>query len=182
MKSFLAFSPYEPDENDELAQRIRAFLPYARFISDVQGNDWYACQKAFSDETIKIAWDEQGVIRFIHPDASCLFPVGLSVAEVSPEDMPEGADCDGQWIFDGQSIKRREVTGTEKAAIAEAQRAELMALATEQIAPLQDAEDIGDATPDETAALLAWKKYRIALNRLDVTAENINWPVAPVTK
>ena len=182
MKIFIGFSLYEPDENDELAQRIKVFLPCARFLSDVQGNDWYACQNEFSDETIKIAWDEQGVIRFIHPDASCLFPVGLSVAEFRPEDIPEEAAADGQWIYDGQNIKRREVTDREKAAIAEAKRNELMTLATQQIMPLQDAEDTGDATPDEAAALLAWKRYRIALNRLDVTAANIVWPVAPATK
>lgn len=54
-----------------------------------------------------------------------------------------------------------------------------MALATAQIAPLQDATDLGDATADEAAALTVWKQYRVALNRLDLTPLAVAWPAQP---
>ena len=56
----------------------------------------------------------------------------------------------------------------------------LMAKANAAIAPLQDAVDIDDATEAERASLTAWKKYRIALNRLDLSAApDIAWPAYP---
>ncbi|MEG0279651.1 MAG: tail fiber assembly protein, partial [Morganella sp. (in: enterobacteria)] len=63
---------------------------------------------------------------------------------------------------------------------AEAKKQRLMAEATVSMAPLQDADDIGEATDEELAQLKAWKKYRVALNRVDTsTAPNIDWPVKP---
>lgn len=48
-----------------------------------------------------------------------------------------------------------------------------------RIAPLQDAVDIGVATEAEVSALLAWKRYRVVLNRLDMQVEQIEWPEIP---
>ena len=46
--------------------------------------------------------------------------------------------------------------------------------------PLQDADDLGIASEAEKAALLAWKKYRVLLNRIDVEhADKITWPEVP---
>lgn len=52
-------------------------------------------------------------------------------------------------------------------------------MATEKIAPLQDAVDLGEATDDEKARLLAWKKYRVQVNRVDTV--NPVWPDVPVS-
>ncbi|SUC46993.1 Caudovirales tail fibre assembly protein [Providencia stuartii] len=63
---------------------------------------------------------------------------------------------------------------------AEQQKQLLLAEANNAIAPLQDAIDLGMATEAETAALQAWKKYRVLLNRVDTsTAPNIDWPEKP---
>ncbi|EFI5421790.1 tail fiber assembly protein [Escherichia coli] len=57
----------------------------------------------------------------------------------------------------------------------------LMQVASEHIAPLQDAVDLEIATEEETLLLEAWKKYRVLLNRVDTsTAQDIEWPVAPI--
>lgn len=48
-----------------------------------------------------------------------------------------------------------------------------------RIAPLQDAVDTDIATEDETSLLLQWKRYRVALNRLDVNASDFEWPEEP---
>lgn len=51
------------------------------------------------------------------------------------------------------------------------------------IAPLQDAVDLEDATDGEVAALKDWKRYRLALNRLQSQPgwpTDIDWPAPPV--
>ena len=48
-----------------------------------------------------------------------------------------------------------------------------------QVAPLQDAADLGVATDDEATHLKLWKEYRIALSRVDLTQESPAWPSAP---
>lgn len=71
-------------------------------------------------------------------------------------------------------------TNEQLVAAADNQKAELIAVASEAIVPLQDAVDIGIATDDESARLLAWKKYRVLLNRIDTSiAPDIEWPTTP---
>ncbi|MCA6222972.1 tail fiber assembly protein [Photorhabdus antumapuensis] len=60
------------------------------------------------------------------------------------------------------------------------QKQQLIAEATNQIAPLQDAMDLNMANDEEKAQLVTWKKYQISLSRIDVTlAPDINWPGKP---
>ena len=79
-----------------------------------------------------------------------------------------------KWVTDTIAKKESDI------ASAEAQRQYLLSEATAIIAPLQDAVDFEDATPEEEKALKAWRKYRIQLSRIDTsTAPNIDWPVKP---
>ena len=58
----------------------------------------------------------------------------------------------------------------------------LLAMATLRIAPLQDAVDLDDTTAAETAALKAWKQYRVALSRIEQQAgfpAAVEWPQLP---
>ncbi|MEK9495060.1 tail fiber assembly protein [Photorhabdus sp. P32] len=55
----------------------------------------------------------------------------------------------------------------------------LLNRASIKMAPLQDAIDLDIATDNEITMLTAWKKYRVALNRMDTTAQNIKWPEPP---
>ncbi|BDH45772.1 tail fiber protein [Salmonella enterica subsp. enterica serovar Choleraesuis] len=74
-------------------------------------------------------------------------------------------------------------TPEEARTLAAAVKSSLLARATAAIAPLQDAADLDMATDDEQAQILAWKKYRVLLNRVDTsTAPDIEWPAAPGTK
>lgn len=53
-------------------------------------------------------------------------------------------------------------------------------IARRVIAPLEDAVDIGIATDAELEKLDKWKRYRIALSRVDVTkTADIEWPTRP---
>ncbi|MBX8880237.1 tail fiber assembly protein [Enterobacter ludwigii] len=64
---------------------------------------------------------------------------------------------------------------------AKVQQSALMNAATDAIAPLQDAVDLDEATEEELLLLKEWKKYRVTLNRLDLSsAPEINWPDMPL--
>lgn len=63
-----------------------------------------------------------------------------------------------------------------------ARRDELLTVATLRLAPLQDAVDEESATDDEVLRLKQWKKYRIALNRIEQQENypiHIDWPSLP---
>ena len=55
-----------------------------------------------------------------------------------------------------------------------------MNAAGDAIAPKHDALDLDEATEEELLLLKEWKKYRVSLNRLDLsTAPDIEWPEKP---
>jgi len=70
-------------------------------------------------------------------------------------------------------------SAAEIQAMNAATRDSLLATATARIAPLQDAEDLGVSTSQEQAALLAWKKYRVDVNRVVLSEHNPAWPALP---
>lgn len=71
-------------------------------------------------------------------------------------------------------------TADELIRQAEDKRSRLRAEADTIIQPLQDANDLGIATDDEASQLIAWKKYRVILMRVNTEdAENIIWPEQP---
>ncbi|WP_425267890.1 tail fiber assembly protein [Enterobacter hormaechei] len=77
-------------------------------------------------------------------------------------------------------IDQPDYTPEELVAQAESKKLRLMQMANAEIAPLQDAVDLGIATTKETVALTEWKKYRVLLNRVDTSkAPDINWPEPP---
>lgn len=55
----------------------------------------------------------------------------------------------------------------------------LIAIAGARIAPLQDAVDLDIANDKERALLALWKRHRVDLNRLDLSASPVVWPEMP---
>ncbi|EPX3666027.1 tail fiber assembly protein [Citrobacter koseri] len=149
------------------------------FISD-DGRDWYESQPDFQPDTLKVAYDKSGVICCISKDVSSIYPRDFSVVEV--EITPENQDVDimGGWVFKDGKIQPRQYSQNELVEQAEAKKAELLSAAAAAIAPLQDAVDIGEATEEESALLLEWRKYRVLLNRIKpADAPDIAWPEVP---
>ncbi len=78
------------------------------------------------------------------------------------------------WIKDSEAEKNAMIEAAQNYRDTQFQ------LATVSMAPLQDAVDLDMATEEEQAELLAWKKYRVLLNRVDVSdAPEIEWPAPP---
>lgn len=90
---------------------------------------------------------------------------------------PEGqfVKWDGKkWVHDTEAEKTALIT------LLTQQKDSLLTFATSKIGPLQDAVDLGIATDAETALLLAWKKYRVLINRIKPDdASDISWPEQP---
>ncbi|HGP2683861.1 TPA: tail fiber assembly protein [Salmonella enterica] len=97
-------------------------------------------------------------------------PLPENVTSVSPDG--EYQKWDGKaWVKDEAAetaARLREAEGT---------KSRLLQMASEKIAPLQDAVDLGLATDDEKARLLAWRKYRVQVNRVDTS--DPDWPEKP---
>ncbi|EET5326201.1 tail fiber assembly protein, partial [Escherichia coli] len=64
------------------------------------------------------------------------------------------------WVKDTEAEKLFRIREAEET------KNSLMQVASEHIAPLQDAVDLEIATEKETLLLEAWKKYRVLLNRV----------------
>ncbi|ECI0413572.1 tail fiber assembly protein [Salmonella enterica subsp. salamae] len=100
-----------------------------------------------------------------------LGPLPENVTSVSPDG--EYQKWDGKaWVKDEAAETAAQLRQAEET------KNRLLQMATEKIAPLQDAVDLGEATDDEKARLLAWKKYRVQVNRVDTV--NPVWPEQPV--
>lgn len=64
--------------------------------------------------------------------------------------------------------------------IDEMKKSSFMEEASKKIEPLQDAEDLQIATESESKMLLAWKKYRVMVNRIIPDGISIiEWPEKP---
>lgn len=102
-------------------------------------------------------------------------------------ELDENSPVAQGWAYENGEFSAPGLTEEQEKEIKERKTAEniatrsyLLSLATENISPLQDAVDLDEATEEEKALLLAWKKYRIAVNRIDAnTADDIDWPEQP---
>ncbi|EHO7207587.1 tail fiber assembly protein, partial [Salmonella enterica subsp. enterica serovar Soerenga] len=82
IKKFIPYTP-EPEE---------ALFPGGAHLKSEDGQDWYKCQKLFSEDTLKITYDDNDVITCITRDISGLWPAGQSVAELPDTDENRRAD------------------------------------------------------------------------------------------
>jgi hypothetical protein len=107
------------------------------------------------------------------------------LVEVSPEDFALFMDSPnhGKMIVPGDDGYPALVTmpgqSHEEQSMANnsAERDSRLSLAAIRIAPLQDAVDLGKASKQDSDLLLAWKTYRIDVNRTDL--KNPSWPSVP---
>ncbi|MDX7506462.1 tail fiber assembly protein [Citrobacter freundii] len=168
---------YTPDDKE--SQLLIKEYNVEFLISD-DGRDWYESQGSFSSDTLKIAYDEAGIIRSISNDVSSIYPRGFSVVEVDITKANKSVDIFGGWVFDNGEIKPRQYSQEELRAQAEAKKSELLSVAASAIAPLQDAVDEGMATAEEITMLSEWRQYRVNVRRVDTS--NPKWPPRPDIK
>ncbi|HCX00647.1 MAG TPA: phage tail protein [Pantoea sp.] len=108
----------------------------------------------------------------------------FNITENEWSDLLEG-QASGKAITCGPDhlpclIEQPAPTVEELVNLAEGNRSKFRAEADAAIQPLQDAADLGIATEGEASQLIAWKKYRVMLIRVNTQEpENITWPEQP---
>lgn len=168
-------------------KNLKKYTPDELFLGDNvvylqcdNGHDWYIAQKSFSADTVKLAYDHNGVICAMDNNVSMLWPIGLSVVELEVVEISPACQANGEWVYNGKKVIPRVYSTEEMNARAMAEQSARIAVAANVIAPLQDAVDLDMATDAEKARLVEWKKYRVRVSRLDFAAvSDIEWPTAP---
>ena len=166
MITFKKFSTYIPEYA----------LFDAIYLQSEDGLDWYYHRNRFQEDTFKICFDDQGVIRMFERNAQLLWPDGLSVAEISNEEVPPGLDGAGNWQFINGKIVPRIYTDSELKDVFDSKKKTLLLAASSVIDPLNDAVELNIATQNEIDLLAKWKEYRIKLIRLNFGED---WPEVP---
>ncbi|MGP2733832.1 tail fiber assembly protein [Serratia bockelmannii] len=181
MNKYGPFSLYTPAPGTpigELARRIKA-----QFICTSDKQDWYELQKALASGVLKVVYADNGVITQASFDASALWPINASVAEVTTEQIPRGFTLPlstADWQYNGTRIVPRVYTSEELQQQAARHKQKLMAEAEAVIAPLSRAVRLEIATDEEKDLFDAWERYSVLLNRVDVSgAPDIAWPDQP---
>ncbi|EFQ8286942.1 tail fiber assembly protein [Salmonella enterica subsp. enterica serovar Napoli] len=144
------------------------------------GQNWYEEQKNFAADTLKIAYDKNGVIVNISKDVSTINPSDLSVVELPNITANRRADIYGGWVFDGEKVIKRVYTSEELRQQAEVKKLKLLEEAETVITPLARAVKRGIATDEEIKRLDAWELYSVMVNRVDTASPD--WPDVPVSQ
>lgn len=164
------FIPYTPEPEETL-------FPGAAHLKSADGQDWYGCQQLFSEDTLKITYDDNDVITCITRDISGLWPAGQSVAELPDTDENRRANISGGWQFKDGKVVQLVYSPEELRKKAEAEKVRRLAEAESAIAPLARAVKRGIATDEEQKRLEAWELYSVMVNRVDTA--NPEWPEKP---
>ncbi|EAA0492810.1 tail fiber assembly protein [Salmonella enterica subsp. enterica] len=108
-------------------------------------------------------------------------PIYISEPGPLPENVTSVSPGGEYQKWDGKAWVKDEAAETAaRLREAEVTKRRLLQMASEKIAPLQDAVDLGIATDDEKARLDEWKKYRVLVNRMDTAAPD--WPERPASQ
>ncbi|EEJ1959586.1 tail fiber assembly protein [Salmonella enterica] len=142
------------------------------------GKNWYEEQKNFATDTLKIAYDQNGVIVNISKDVSTINPTGLSVVELPDITANRRADIYGGWMFDGKQVIKRVYTSEELRQQAEAKKQKLLEEAEAVIKPLARAVKLGIATDEERQRLEVWEQYSVLVSLVDTSKHD--WPEKPL--
>lgn len=160
------------------------------FLQSESGLDWYECQALFADDTIKIMYDSEGIIRSL-VDApvpqrgnilavSMFYPLGMSVVEISQADYPAGCAIDGSWKYDGSSVYQdTDIINSRRYKANLHQRNKQAASAATAIAVINASATVGNSRDGDADNLTLAQQYLDALRDVDLTQSAPAWPSVP---
>lgn len=93
MQYIKKFTLYTPD--------VKPFGESAVYLKDENGLDWYESQSQFSANTLKVMFDDNGLIISSSRDVSSLFPLNCGVLEIDTEEN----NLDGLYVINGKLVK-----------------------------------------------------------------------------
>ena len=164
--------------NDENSQLLIKEHNVEFYVSE-DGQDWYKSQANFLPDTLKVAYDKDGVIRSISRDVSSIYPRDLSVVELPATKANLRVSLGDDWYYkDGKLQQIRDYS-----SIAAQERDNRITEVTSRINWLAAAQEDGDISAEEEAELTALRAKRSALRRLDLSRitdrkslDAIQWP------
>ncbi|EKN4715356.1 tail fiber assembly protein [Yersinia enterocolitica] len=149
------------------------------YHEDEEGRDWYELQQTFRNDTYKVGYSQDGIVRTISKDVWAIAPTGLSIIEVkSIPDVSEDELINGWYeVFNDEVIFR--IPPQDEIDAAERERKQqLIDEVSQEIAILSDAVDLDMATDEEKSRLTELKRYRINLSRMTEGSHEV-WPIKP---
>lgn len=187
MQNIRNFQQVQPTEEQKQAD-LELFGKVSLYLLSEDGQDWYECQSQFADDTIKIMYDGEGIIRSVVDRpvfernntyaVSMFFPVGMSVAELAVDNFPADFVLDGTWIFDGTAMYRDETkVGERENKNNNALMWQYAAKASSAISIIQSSLAVNNSRIGDTENLSLLQQYLDDLREVDLTAPI--WPPQP---
>lgn len=172
MMKMMRFEPYQPEINTTSPELVPAVNIGGVFIRDTEGRDFYESQKLFSDDTLKVVFDDaSGNVIVVRDSVSDVFPNGYSLIEVPRQEYdpsrPHTVDIDRLTLRVNTTLEASE------------KKQGLIDDADSVIQPMLGYAISGILSDAEKERFKAWNEYRKALESLDVTADEIEWPDKP---
>lgn len=184
MKRTGIFSRYEPQSenliNDALLVKENTGMEII-FLRTKKGVLWHEEQTKFSEDTIKLACDADGVIIMFASDATLLNPINCAVMEIERDKAPDDLDDSQEWVYKDGAISKRVYSLAVNQAKAEEVRKSLIRNVLAEISAIQLKVQTGRVLNEaETVKLNAALNYIDDVNAIDITpAPNIDWPEIP---
>ena len=131
----------------------------------------------YLEETVR-TYEEQGIP--VPSDLMAISDAEYETFMVSPDRNAPQYNTESECM---EWVDIEPPTREEAIEKAESLKAQLLSVAAQAIAPLQDVVDLSMATEEEIASLSTWKTYRVLLNRVDTSEpDEIEWPESPLTE
>lgn len=168
MKSFSVYTPLDEELDEPLLAAKRSG---GVFIRDSEGRDFYKSKGLFSENTLKVVYDSENNVVVVRRDIDSTFPAGRSVIEIEDQKYEDGRiykiDTDKGLLILNVELEN---SGVKQRLIDEADTV---------IQPMLGYAFAGILSETEKETFKAWNEYRKALEGLDVTADEIEWPDKP---
>ncbi|MFB4358558.1 tail fiber assembly protein [Pantoea sp. BS_4] len=170
------FKPGKPVTADDITSQKNYGLT---FLFDDAGHEWYASQRLYAADTLKIAYDQQGTIWCLSTDVSKIWPVYMSVAEIAYDDQSRQIDNSGLWKYVGGNVTK--IPADEVFEHTEDKKVYLLEEAVTKIMPGMAKLLLKKQLSAEESDLLQKRlNYLDQLNNLDLKAERSTvWPEWP---
>ena len=171
-----------------MAYEFKEYSPKVRLAPNVRhiragktGRDWYELVPTFSDDTMKIVYDENGLIRDFNKNAQNLWPENLFLAEVPLDAVPDALINDEPGARLGFTYKDGVIAPVPVDYVKKAQkeRAALLLTAETEISALTRLVKYAMASDEQKALLEAWEKYSLKIYAIDpaTATGSIDWPL-----
>lgn len=146
------------------------------------GEDWYAKQNEFSQDTLKIAYLNSGLVVWVGKDVTTLNPIGMSVIELPDTTANRRITASNYWFY------RNDDFVYDYRLKAEDDREDLILQISSKTGAWERDLLLGLISDEDKEKLKAYRVYAKALLAMDLsgvtdknTYDSIEWPVSPET-